>query len=80
VDHELTGFLFETEGEAVAAVDEAKRFDRARCRALFEKRFSAARMARDYSNVYRSVIEDSGWRRASRNMAAALSVAPIINH
>jgi glycosyltransferase involved in cell wall biosynthesis len=80
VDHGLTGFLFETEEEAVAAVDETKDFDRARCRATFERRFSAARMAREYSKVYRRVIEASDWPRASRRTGATRPVIPSMNH
>ena len=39
----------------VAAVHEAPRLDRAQVRRRFEERFSAARMARDYLSVYRSL-------------------------
>jgi len=38
--------------EAVEAVREAARLDRAACRAAFEARFSVTRMARDYLAIY----------------------------
>jgi hypothetical protein len=54
--------------EAVAALE---RLDRAACRQEFEKRFTAARMARDYVRIYREVIARGvGGRRAMRGRAA----------
>ena len=41
--------------EALAALHEVPRLDRAQVRRRFEERFSAARMARDYLSVYRSL-------------------------
>jgi hypothetical protein len=34
-------------------------FDRRRCRAEFERRFTAERMARDYARVYEQVMAGS---------------------
>ena len=47
-----TGFLCETEEEMVAAVARVMSLSRAECRADFERRFTAARMADDYLGVY----------------------------
>ena len=55
VEHGATGFIVNSIEEAVAAVHEAPRLDRAQVRRRFEERFSAARMARDYLSVYRSL-------------------------
>ena len=55
VEHGVTGFIVDSIEEAVAAVHEAPRLDRAQVRRRFEERFSAARMARDYLSVYRSL-------------------------
>lgn len=52
----VTGFLVESTDEAVAAIGRLDQIDRARCRAEFERRFTAERMARDYLDVYRRVI------------------------
>lgn len=79
VDDGVTGFLFETEEEAVAAVEKAKSFDRARCRASFEGRFSAARMAREYTKVYFRVIEESRWHRGSRRLGVGRPLVPSMN-
>ena len=55
VDHGETGFLVDTVEEAIAAVPQAARLDRARVRAVFERRFSIERVAADYLEVYLSL-------------------------
>src|SRR5207248_6034929 len=47
-----TGFLVESIEAAVAAVERISSLSRARVRRVFEERFSARRMARDYLAVY----------------------------
>lgn len=56
VEHGRTGFIVESLDDAVAAVHETVHLDRVVCRRAFERRFTAARMARDYELVYRRVI------------------------
>jgi glycosyltransferase involved in cell wall biosynthesis len=55
VEHGVTGLLVGSIEEAVRAVNEAPRLDRAAVRRRFEERFSASRMARDYLAIYRSL-------------------------
>ncbi len=55
VEHGVTGFLVDSIEAAVAAVRDAERLDREQVRLRCEERFSAARMARDYLAVYRSL-------------------------
>jgi glycosyltransferase involved in cell wall biosynthesis len=43
--------------DAVQAAARIPALSRQRCRQLFEERFSAARMARDYLAIYRKLIE-----------------------
>ncbi len=53
VDHEITGFIFEEDKEAVFNIkNHLHGFSRRACRKQFEKRFLAKRMAGDYLNVY----------------------------
>jgi glycosyltransferase involved in cell wall biosynthesis len=52
VDPGETGYIVESVDEAVEAVQKARRLDRRRCRALFEQRFCAERMALCYCEVY----------------------------
>lgn len=49
----VTGFICETEDQLVEAVGRIGEIDRARCRAEAERRFSPARMAVQYEEVYR---------------------------
>jgi len=53
----ITGYIVEDEEEAVAAVAKTLRQNRAECRRTFEERFTSARMARDYVDVYRRVAK-----------------------
>lgn len=53
IENAVTGFIVSSIDEAVAAVAACAAFDRAGCRAAFERRFTARRMAADYVAVYR---------------------------
>ena len=52
----VTGFVVDTVEEAVAATRRIAALDRRHCRQVFEHRFSAARMARDYIRVYEQLV------------------------
>jgi glycosyltransferase involved in cell wall biosynthesis len=56
LDEGMTGFIVEGLDEAVRAVGRVSQLDRARCRRVFEERFSADTMAREYGTVYRRVL------------------------
>lgn len=53
VEEGVTGFIVDTVDEAVAAVARIGSLDRRLVRRRFETRFTAARMARDYTKLYR---------------------------
>ncbi|MBC7952117.1 MAG: glycosyltransferase family 4 protein [Rhodospirillaceae bacterium] len=53
LENAVTGFIVSSIDEAVEAVEACVSFDRAGCRAAFERRFTATRMAADYVAVYR---------------------------
>jgi glycosyltransferase involved in cell wall biosynthesis len=55
----VTGCVVSGVEEAVVAVERVASLDRTRCRAEFERRFSAERMARDYLSAYESRIRES---------------------
>ena len=59
IDHGRTGFIVASEDEAVAAVEAVGGLDRAMVRVIFEKRFSAAAMARKYVDVYQRLMARS---------------------
>jgi glycosyltransferase involved in cell wall biosynthesis len=51
-----TGFIVETLEDAVKAVENVPTLSRRRCREVFEERFRAVRMTRDYLNVYQRLL------------------------
>ena len=59
IDHGVTGFVCDDEAAMVEAVAALGTIDRGRCRAVFEARFTAARMARDYLSIYGGVLAES---------------------
>jgi glycosyltransferase involved in cell wall biosynthesis len=56
IDHGVTGFIVDSLEEAVAATANVHRLNRQRCRAEFEQRFNATRMALDYAALYERLI------------------------
>jgi glycosyltransferase involved in cell wall biosynthesis len=56
IDHGVTGFLVDSMGEAVAAIDWIGQIDRAACRAAVMERFTVDRMADAYLALYRSIL------------------------
>ncbi len=68
-----TGWLCETEDEMVDAVHRLGKLDRARCRAAFDTRFTAAIMAARYVRVYHRLLADSAREPASAESVARLA-------
>jgi glycosyltransferase involved in cell wall biosynthesis len=52
IEDGVTGFLVNTEAEAVQAVGRIGQLDRRRVRQEFERRFTSRRMAEDYLRAY----------------------------
>lgn len=57
IDEGITGFVVNSQEEAVEAVGKLPQISRKRVRETFEKRFSVQRMTHDYLRVYKSLIE-----------------------
>jgi glycosyltransferase involved in cell wall biosynthesis len=57
IEDDLTGFIVGNIDEAVAAVSRLDSLDRRKIRARFEERFSVERMAKQYVEIYRALIE-----------------------
>lgn len=68
-----TGFLVTSVDEAVQALDRLPQLSRRRCREVFERRFTAARMARDYEAVYAAL----GAATSRRPLAATAGVEAL---
>ena len=56
VEDGVTGKVVESEDEAIAALPELLSYDRRAVRKRFQERFTAARMARDYADLYRTLM------------------------
>jgi glycosyltransferase involved in cell wall biosynthesis len=69
IDEGVTGVIVDSLEEAIAATQNVHRFDRRRCRAVFERRFNATRMARDYVGLYGDLIA----HRASAHMSTGVA-------
>jgi glycosyltransferase involved in cell wall biosynthesis len=59
IDHGVTGFIVDSEDQAVEAVARLSELDRAEIRRVFERRFSAPVMARRYLDIYETVLAGS---------------------
>ena len=72
----LTGFIVETIDDAVRAVGRLDEIDRARCRRVFEERFDAGRMAREYLEIYALPVSPALRAGRSRRMPGMPLNAP----
>jgi glycosyltransferase involved in cell wall biosynthesis len=68
IDDGVTGFIVDSEGEAVDAVNQLGRLDRRKVRKRFEERFSALRMARAYECHYRQLIDGTSIERLTTTL------------
>jgi glycosyltransferase involved in cell wall biosynthesis len=59
IEDGVNGFIVDSVEEAVQAVGRVPGISRPVCRAAFEKRFTASRMAADYVTVYRRMVQQS---------------------
>jgi glycosyltransferase involved in cell wall biosynthesis len=60
IDEGVNGLIVDSIESAAAALRSVDRIDRAACRATFERRFTAERMARDYVTLYKALREANG--------------------
>jgi glycosyltransferase involved in cell wall biosynthesis len=58
VEDGVTGFIVDTEAEAIEAVDRVRDLDRRAVRAAFDRRFTVRRMATDYLHLYRAAMDN----------------------
>ena len=58
IDEGVSGFIVNSEEQAVDAIEKCRNIDRRICRAAFERRFTADRMAKDYIEIYRKLADD----------------------
>ena len=56
IDEGVTGYIVDTLEDAIEATRHVDRLSRRRCRAVFDQRFSAARMAADHMHLYEALV------------------------
>jgi glycosyltransferase involved in cell wall biosynthesis len=56
IEEGVSGFVVDSVKEAGQAVERVANLSRYRCRSVFEERYDAVRMARDYLEVYRRLV------------------------
>jgi len=71
MDDGVTGFVVNDIEQAVEAARRVRDLSRARCREVFEKRFTASRMANDYIDVY-TRLADSRMRRMEQSLESSM--------
>jgi len=77
IEHGVSGFIVDSEDEALAAIAALPHLDRAGVRGAFDARFTAQRMAADYVALYRGLPGasiDPAWRRRHRDPEAPLQI------
>ena len=65
IDHGVTGYIVDSEEEALAALSNIGQIDRRTVRAVFERRFAARAMARSYLDLYARLLKSRHLLRAS---------------
>jgi glycosyltransferase involved in cell wall biosynthesis len=68
LDHGRTGFVVTSVDEAIDAVHRLAAVPRAQCRAEFERRFTAERMARAYVAIFERLIASAGRPRLEESV------------
>jgi glycosyltransferase involved in cell wall biosynthesis len=58
IEEGVTGFMVESEDEAVEALKRVPGMSRAKVRARFDRRFTACRMAKDYLSIYEALVNE----------------------
>jgi glycosyltransferase involved in cell wall biosynthesis len=71
MENGVTGFIVNEIEQAVEAVGRVRDLSRARCREVFDKRFTASRMAGDYINVFRR-LGDSRIPRVEQSLESSM--------
>jgi glycosyltransferase involved in cell wall biosynthesis len=71
MDDGVTGFVVNNIEQAVEAARRVRDLSRARCREVFEKRFTTSRMANDYIDVY-TRLADSRMRRMEQSLESSM--------
>ena len=79
IDHGITGFIVNSQQEAIARVEQLQGLGRQQVRRVFEQRFPAARMASDYVAVYQSLQQQAGLYLPSYQLNGKSAMVTLAN-
>lgn len=74
IEDGITGFVVNDEEEALKALQRVSRFNRAQCRARFERRFTSCRMAKDYLSIYEALVNEGPQQQTVSSMELSSTV------
>ncbi|PVI06304.1 glycosyltransferase family 4 protein [Periconia macrospinosa] len=74
IEDGVTGFLVDTEEEAVEALRHIGMLDRKRIRQRFEERFTSTTMAKKYVDMYERVIKEANAAREAKELETAFAI------
>jgi glycosyltransferase involved in cell wall biosynthesis len=82
IDEGITGHVVESVEEGISKIGAVMSLDRARVRRKFEERFTSARMARDYLDLYRGLVgkDKATQQRLPMEAPAVVGVEPAAVH
>ncbi|HTM11036.1 MAG TPA: glycosyltransferase, partial [Verrucomicrobiae bacterium] len=64
IDDGVTGFIVDSVEEAIESLKRIPKLSREKCRQVFEERFSASRMVKDYLSIYARIQSEAPARAA----------------
>jgi glycosyltransferase involved in cell wall biosynthesis len=79
IEESVTGFVCDSIDEMVQAALRAGQLSRRRCRQEFESRFQAARMADDYVQIYRRLLDRRKLERPGKHGRDHSSPRPVLH-
>lgn len=77
IEHGVTGFVVDTEEEAIEALRHIERLDRKRIRQRFEERFTATTMAQKYVEVYERVIQQAKIMKEAKQIMGNINLQQV---
>jgi glycosyltransferase involved in cell wall biosynthesis len=76
IDEGVTGHIVDTVEQAIEVLPQTLALDRRQIRAVFDERFTAARMARDYVKLYRRLLKKPAPNEVHRVNGSGAGLAP----
>lgn len=77
IEDGVTGFVVDTEEEAIEALKRIKSLDRKHIRQRFEERFTTTTMVKKYIDVYERVIQQNKIMQEAKELAEAIALKNI---